>query len=475
MVIDWFKSIENKEAYTFTVFDIKDFYPSIKETLLLEALAFAGTHVKILARDIDAVRHARKSLLFDSSSTWTKRDAGLFDVTMGAFDGAEVCELVGTYLLSLIGRTEKKENIGLYRDDGLAVFKNASGPQNERKKKKFQKIFKEKGLDLVIQCNMKTVDYLDVTFSLENGSFRPYRKPDDETKYINVDSDHPPNIIKQLPISIERRLSSISSSEVIFNESKQHYQEALRKSGHSHELKYNPPPETGERRGRNRRRNIIWFNPPFSKSVVTNVGKSFLDILARHFPNNNRFHKIFNKNNVKVSYGCMTNIGSKINTHNNTILGSNEPLERGDCNCRNRNDCPLGGECLTKNVLYEATITSSIRNYGEKIYIGISEPPFKERYANHKKSFNNATYKKETVLSKEVWRIKEQNETFSVKWRIRRQCPTYTPMAKKCALCVNEKVDIVYFEGSSLLNKKSEIISTCRHRLKHSLGLYDVN
>ena len=475
MVIDWFKAIENKGAYTFTVFDIKDFYPSIKETLLLEALAFAKTHVKILARDMETVRHARKSLLFDSSNTWIKRDAGLFDVTMGAFDGAEVCELVGTYLLFLISRTEKKGNIGLYRDDGLAVFKNTSGPQNERIKKKFQKIFKEKGLDLVIQCNMKTVDYLDVTFNLEDGSFRPYRKPDDETKYINVDSDHPPNIIKQLPISIEKRLSTISSSEVIFDQCKPHYQEALKKSGHSHELKYNPPQETGERRGRNRRRNIIWFNPPYSKSVATNVGKTFLDLLARHFPENNRLHKIFNKHNVKVSYGCMPSIGSKINAHNKAILGSSKPLERGGCNCNNRDDCPLDGECLSKNVLYEATITSSIPNYGEKIYIGISEPSFKERFANHKKSFNKVKYSKETALSKEVWRIKEKNETFSVKWKIRRQCPTYTPMSKKCALCMNEKADIVYYEGSNLLNKKSEIISTCRHRLKHSLGLYDVN
>ena len=194
-----------------------------------------------------------------------------------------------------------------------------------------------------------------------------------------------------------------------------------------------------------------------------------------HFLENNRFHKIFNKHNVKVSYGCMPSIGSKINAHNKAILGNSKPLERGGCNCSNEEDCPLEGECLSKNVLYEATITSSIRNYGEKKYIGISEPSFKDRFANHKKSFNNAKYAKETALSKEVWKIKEKNETFSVKWKIRRQCPTYTPMSKKCALCMNEKADIVYYEGSNLLNKKSEIISTCRHRLKHSLGLYDVN
>ena len=231
MVIDWYKSIEDKGSHTFTVFDIKDFYPSIKETLLLEALAFASSHVQITKRDMDTIRHARKSLLFDDDSTWIKRNGGLFDVTMGAFDGAEVCELIGTYMLSLVCLTEEKKNIGLYRDDGLAVFKNTSGPQNERTKKKLQKIFKDKGLDIIVQCNMKVVDYLDITFNLEDGSFRPYRKPDDETMYIHVESDHPPNIIKQLPISIEKRLSTISSSEEVFEQSKGHYQEALRKNG----------------------------------------------------------------------------------------------------------------------------------------------------------------------------------------------------------------------------------------------------
>ena len=203
MVI-WFKSIDNKEAYTFTVFDIKDFYPSISEYLVMEALNFAKRHLMISKDDIETIRYARKSLLFDSSHAWIKRDGGLFDVTMGAYDGAEVCELVGIYMLSLISTEFNKSDIGLYRDDGLAVFKNTSGPQNERIKKKIQKIFKDKGLDIVIECNKKVINYLDATFNLNNGSYRPFRKPDDETMYINVHSDHPPSIIKQLPLSIER-------------------------------------------------------------------------------------------------------------------------------------------------------------------------------------------------------------------------------------------------------------------------------
>ena len=471
MVIDWFKSIENKERYTFTVFDIKDFYPSIKESLLLEALNFAATHVKISKSELDTVRHARKSLLFDDSHTWIKRDGGLFDVTMGAFDGAEVCELVGTYLLSLLSKKCKKSDVGLYRDDGLAVFMNMSGPQSERMKKTFQRIFREKGLELVIQCNKKVVDYLDATFNLNDGSFRPYRKPDDDTSYINVNSDHPPSIIKQLPLSIERRLSAISSSEEVFDQSKGYYQEALRRSGHTHVLQYKAPQP---RRRRNRKKNVIWYNPPFSKRVKTNIGRKFLHLLDTHFPEHNRLCKIFNRNTVKVSYGCMPNIGAAINAHNKSILEEKQPLERSGCNCDDPTNCPLRGECLTENVFYEATVTSSIPNYGEKLYFGITEPPFKGRFNNHTKSFRNKKYSTETELSKEIWRIKERNADYEVHWKIRKLCPAYNRTTKKCMLCLNEKKDILYYDGDNLLNKRSEIISTCRHRYKHSLSACDV-
>ena len=84
-----------------------------------------------------------------------KKDSGLFDVTMGAYDGAEVCELVETYLLCKISLKYRRNEIGLYRDDGLAIFKNISGPKSEKVKKDIQKLFKENELDIVIQCNVK--------------------------------------------------------------------------------------------------------------------------------------------------------------------------------------------------------------------------------------------------------------------------------------------------------------------------------
>ena len=85
---------------------------------------------------------------------------------------------------------------------------------------------------------MKIVNYLDVTLNLNDGSYRPYHKPNDELMYIHSESNHPPAIIKQLPLSIQARLRTLSSSKEIFDEDVRPYQEALKRSGYKHTLKY---------------------------------------------------------------------------------------------------------------------------------------------------------------------------------------------------------------------------------------------
>ena len=126
--IKWFNSLKDKHQMKFVMFDIKDFYPSITQHLLNKALHFASEYIHISKSDINVIHHARKLLLFDGSHTWIKKQGGLFDVSMGAYDGAEVCELVGTYMLNLLSKKYNKNNFGLYRDDGLTVLKNKSGP-----------------------------------------------------------------------------------------------------------------------------------------------------------------------------------------------------------------------------------------------------------------------------------------------------------------------------------------------------------
>ena len=117
----------------------------------------------------------QENLLYNNSEPWMKKDSRLFDVTMGAYDGVEVWKLAGTFLLHKLSLKYNKNDIGLYHDDGLAIFKNISGPKSEKSKKDIQKLFKENELDINIQCNMK-MDYLDVTLNLENSTYCPYQK-----------------------------------------------------------------------------------------------------------------------------------------------------------------------------------------------------------------------------------------------------------------------------------------------------------
>ena len=142
----------------FVIIEIIDFYPSITQDLLNKALKSATEYIYISKCDIDVIHHAGKSLLFYGSHTWIKKQGGLFDVSVVAYDGAEECELVGRYMVNLLSKKYSKNNFGLYRDDELAVLKNKSGPQSEQVKKSIQKVFKEQRLDSIIQCNMKIIN-----------------------------------------------------------------------------------------------------------------------------------------------------------------------------------------------------------------------------------------------------------------------------------------------------------------------------
>ena len=169
------------------------------------------------------------------------------------------------------------------------------------------------------------MNYLDITLDLNTGTctYKQYRKPNDETLYIHAKSNHPETILEQLPLSIETRLSNLSSNPEIFRETSKHYQNILNQSWYDYKLQYKPPNNENENRSKspkNRKRNIIWFNPPFSKNVSNNIGKYFLLLIQKYFPNNHKYHKIFNKNNVKISYNCIANIKSIINMHNKEVI-----------------------------------------------------------------------------------------------------------------------------------------------------------
>ena len=115
-----------------------------------------------------------------------KKQSGLLDVTIGAYDGAEIYKLVGKKYMLFLTSEKYDKDFGLYRDDGLGVVKNKSEPETEKIKKNIQKIFKENKLDILIQCNMKRINYLGVSLNLNNSNYKPYHKPDNEILYIHI-------------------------------------------------------------------------------------------------------------------------------------------------------------------------------------------------------------------------------------------------------------------------------------------------
>ena len=171
-----------------------------------------------------------------------------------------------------------KNHIGLYRDAGLAILKNTSGLEAGQLKKHHEKLIKEKRLHIIIQCNLKITNYLDIL---------PLQKIQRRNQLYSRQFRPPPSIIKEIPQSIEKRLSILSSSKDIFLESSIYYEKCLRSSGCKTKLQYQPKKENNQNK-REKKRNIIWFNPPYSKSVKTNIGRIFIKLISKHFlPNHN--------------------------------------------------------------------------------------------------------------------------------------------------------------------------------------------
>ena len=140
-VLDWFDNIAEKENKTFLIFDVVDFYPSISEKLLKKTLKWAKQYTEIKKIEYDTIMHARKTLLYDQNhKPWVKGDTSYsFDVAMGAFDGAEVCEMVGLFMLQKLKTEITTADIGLYRDDGLAVLNKCSGRKADQVRKQLQR------------------------------------------------------------------------------------------------------------------------------------------------------------------------------------------------------------------------------------------------------------------------------------------------------------------------------------------------
>ena len=417
---------------------------------------------------VRTIKHSKKSLLFNDGTPWTKiANREGFDVTMGSYDGAETCELVGIYLLHRMRPIVTNCSGGLYRDDGLIVVNNATGPKADRIRKDITELFKSEGLKITVETNTSTTNFLDITLDLDNNRFCPYTKPNNTPRYIHVSSNHPQTIIRQLPKMINKRISDLSSTEKEFTNAKKFYEDALKKSGHNAELTYEKlvdDKKADTKTPRERKRKILWFNPPFSRSVLTNIGKRFFALLSKHFGKDSRYHKLFNRNSVKLSYSCTPNIGMIIKNHN-ARLQSKGNGNRKACSCRNRSQCPLDGNCMQTSLVYEAEVITETEKFR---YIGLCEGDLKTRFNTHKSTFRNRKYCNSTELSKRIWALKDTNIEYAVKWKILQTTPARRCGSSRCSLCLSEKYHIITAKKANL-NKRNELMSKCRHINKHLL------
>ena len=464
--IEWFKKIKNKKNGSFIQFDICNFYPSISNELLKNALDFAEQYTTISLLDRETIMNARSCLLYNKGKPWSKKENPDFDVTMGAWDGAECCDLVGLFMLDQLHGLNF--DAGLYRDDGLGV--SYSTPrQVEQTKKEICRIFRNHGLSITIEANKKHVNFLDISMDLNEGVFKPFMKENDVPCYVHCKSNHPPSIIKNIPLSINKRLSAISANEKIFNDAAPVYQDALEKSGYDYQLRYEPPKTDmkKDRRKRNRRRTITWFNPPYSQNVKTNVGGKFLKLIDQCFPKGSILGKIFNKNTIKISYSCLPNLENIVSNHNAKIFNPPRTEEEKTCNCRKNMNCPMDGKCLTNNIVYQAVVATSTGK--KESYIGLTSNSFKQRWQQHKSSFNIKSKRNETTLSQYIWKLKDKEVDYNLTWKIVGKANPFSPVSERCNLCLKEKFFIIFRPEMCTLNTRNELATHCRHKKKRLL------
>ena len=171
----------------------------------------------------------------------------------------------------------------------------------------------------------------------------------------------------------------------------------------------------------------------------------------------------------------MDNVAGIISKHNKRVLSPPNENDAPSCNCRNKDTCPLNGQCRESAIIYKADVKSEGQ---QNFYYGLCETEFKARYNNHTCSFRNKTIKKSKNpnkkntgcrLKKHIWELKDAKKDYSISWSIEAKSKPYTCGSKNCALCAKEKLCIALAPRKGLLNKRTEIISSCPHKWKFLL------
>ncbi len=174
----------------------------------------------------------------------------------------------------------------------------------------------------------------------------------------------------------------------------------------------------------------------------------------------------------------MNNVKSVISSHNKRVLREAKSAQESSkdkktqCNCRNVKKCPLNNMCLTKDLVYQAEVTTKDDN-DRKTYIGMTATTFKDTYRKHKKSFGDIKYENETELSKHVWKLKLSKKQYKINWSILSRASSIKAGGNNCSLCLEERLQILRsYNSRSVLNKRSELFTRCVHARRFHAGRF---
>ena len=163
--------------------------------------------------------------------------------------------------------------------------------------------------------------------------------------------------------------------------------------------------------------------------------------------------------------------------HNARVLKSHRKEEPGcrdgqgdqerECNCRRGNTCPLGGKCLIKNIIYQATVSTDGDEDKDHYYTGQTTTTFKERLYNHTHSFKKASKRKSCALAQYIWDLKLAQKEYSISWKILKQSTTYKRESRKCGLCEDEKfliLESMRKYPDQTINLRTDLLKGCSHK-----------
>ena len=191
---------------------------------------YAKNYVELTDEQYQILLACSKTVLKNNDSTWIKTGWDNFDVPMGGYDSAQKADLVGLYILNTLSRIVDPIQIGLYRNDSILYIPNSNGPKCSSIQKKIIRAFNFLGFKIEISSSIEIVNFLDVTLNLSDNFYRPFLKTNQYLSYINVNSNHPSSIIKQVPKAVNMRLRRLSSNKKFFHESSKMYIVVLKKS-----------------------------------------------------------------------------------------------------------------------------------------------------------------------------------------------------------------------------------------------------